>query len=500
MTTTDTSRESESRADRPAAPRWSRRALLGLGALAATPAANAAAQVRQPRRNRPSTLPTAEMRLLRRVTNGVTPEDVGFIYSTGYTGYLEWQLGVGGIADPECDARLAPLTSLGLTGMPLYQLESALVNRELAEATLIRAVYSNRQLFERSVEFWGDHFHTSINTIGVMKTIEVRDVFRRHAFGNFFEMLVASAASPAMLYYLNNTQSSKTAPNQNYARELMELHTLGVDGGYTQQDVVEVARCFTGWRAYGNTGDPRAATYYYDSGRHDNGAKLFLGVPIAAGGGVTDGYNVLRILADHPATARFVARKLLRWWLDYNPSTTLVNDVASEYLRTRGDIKSLLRRILSYENVLWAPPLFKRPFHYVASALRVLNANVTRWDTVRNTYLGGTGHAPFAWGPPNGYPQSFEYWGGLPLPRWNYAFNLPTNGVSGASVDLGLLFAGATTAVQIADRIDTLLFAGEMPEADKTAVTAYLLPDPAPVARLRDAVGLALASPGFQWH
>jgi uncharacterized protein (DUF1800 family) len=280
----------------------------------------------------------------------------------------------------------------------------------------------------------------------------------------------------------------------------MELHTLGVDGGYTQQDVQEVARCFTGWRVQGNTGDGRAGQFFYDANRHDNNAKTVLGVPIAAGGGLNDGMNVINILAHHPSTAKFVSRKLIRWLLDYNPSTTFVDDIAGEFTRSGGNIKSVIRRILSYENVLWAPPLFKRPMHYIVSALRVMNANVTSLNTIRDTYLSGTGHAPFAWGPPNGYPQSFEYWGGLPLPRWNFAFNLANNSISGVTVDVPALLMGATTAAQVADRIDTVIFAGEMPPADKAAIITYLKPDPPSQTRIRDAFGLALASPAFQWH
>jgi uncharacterized protein (DUF1800 family) len=481
--------------------RLSRRALIGLGAFGALAESSAEAQVRTtPRPSRPITVTPGEMRLLDRVTNGATPQDVAYIYSTGYQGYLEWQLNAPAIADPDCDTRLIPLNTIGLPSVTLYTMDSAVVTRQLAEATITRGIYSNRQLFERMVEFWSDHFHTNINTVGILKVFEDREVFRKLALTTFFDLLVGSAASPAMLTYLNNTDSTRSAPNQNYARELMELHTLGVDGGYTQQDVVEVARCFTGWRRFTNTGDARAGTFFFDANRHDNNSKIVLGVPIAAGGGINDGLNVLRILADHPSTARFVSRKLLRWLLTYNPSTTLLTDIAGEFTRTRGDVKSLVRRILSYENVLWAPPLFKRPFHYIVSALRVLRANVTRFDTIRNTYLSGTGHAPFSWGPPNGYPQSFEYWGELALPRWNYAFNIANNAVSGAVVDTTTLMAGAVTAQQVADRIETLLFTGDMPAADKAALVAYLRPDNPSSTKIRDAIGLALASPGFQWH
>ena len=483
------------------AARWSRRALLGLGVLGA--ASRAEAQVRAPRRTRPASVPSGELKLLRRITYGPTVDDVAWISSMGYNAYLEWQLNYEVMGDPEAEARVAALFTVPLAPFSLYQADSAQVQRELAEATVIRRIFSNRQLFERIVEFWADHFTTNIGQVSILKNLEDREVYRLNALRTFAQMLFASAASPAMLVYLNNTQSDGRpgrTPNQNYARELMELHTLGVNGGYTQQDVVEVARCFTGWRARGNTGDPTAGMFFYDPNRHDNGSKLVLGNQIAAGGGFNDGITVLTILANHPSTARFVCRKLIRWLLDYNPSTTLVDDIAGEFTRSSGNLKSVVRRILSYENMIWAPPLFKRPVHLIVSALRVMRANITSMNTIRGTYVNGTGNAPFAWGPPDGYPHSFEYWGGLPLPRWNYAFNLANNGVSGATVDLPALLMGATTATQIADRIDQIVFQGEMPPADKAALITYLRPDPPSLSRIRDAFGLALSSPGFQWH
>ena len=251
-----------------------------------------------------------------------------------------------------------------------------------------------------------------------------------------------------MLTYLNNTQSDGRpgrVPNQNYARELMELHTLGVDGGYTQQDVVEVARCFTGWRTFCNTGDsarrhvllrPQPARQQ----QQDRARRADCGWR-----------RVQRRTerSEHPHQpsehARFVSTKLLRWLLNYDPSPALVADIAGEFTRTGGNIKALVRRILHYDNVLWSPPLFKRPFHYIVSALRVMNANITSLSTIRQTYLAGTGHTPYAWGPPDGYPQEFEYRGGLPLPRWNFAFQLANNSISGATVDLTALLAGATS-------------------------------------------------------
>ena len=481
---------------------FSRRSLVGLSTLGALArAATADAQVRQPPMpTRPLALPEAELKLVRRVTNGVTPADLAEVQGMGYNAYLGAQLQPAQLDDTVCNDRLVVYTALSQPPQLLYTLDSTTVQRELIEATIVRAIYSRRQLFERVVEFWNDHFNTNINTVGILRVLYDRDTIRPNALGSFGELLRATAGAPAMLVYLNNAQSTRTAPNQNYARELMELHTLGVDGGYTQQDVIEVARCFTGWRYNGNTGDARAGTFLYDSTRHDNNSKLVLGNTIPSGGGMNDGILVLRILAEHPGTAAFVSTKLLRWLLRYDPQPALVREVANAFSRTNGNIPSVIERILAYDNVRWAPVLFKRPFTYVVSALRVMNANVSTASTLRGTYINGMGQGPFNWLAPNGYPHTLEYWGGLPLPRWNFAFNLANGSISGAAVDAAAIMAGATTAADIANRIDQLVFSGEMPDDDKAALVAYLQPDPPSLSRIRDALGLAVASPAFQWH
>jgi uncharacterized protein (DUF1800 family) len=279
----------------------------------------------------------------------------------------------------------------------------------------------------------------------------------------------------------------------------MELHTLGVDGGYTQNDVLNVARCLTGFTYVSDSSNPAYGHFTFRSSNHDNGAKTVLGVPIASGGGYNDALIVYTILANHPSTARFISRKLARWLLRYDPRQTLVDRVAQVFLSTGGDITSMVREILQPENLEESPLLLKRPFHLLVSALRALRVTVTNITNVR-TQLGNMGQQLYNWAPPNGYPHSLDYWGGLILARWNVSFMLASGQISGAAPNIPLLTAGAVTASQIVDRINMLFMAGEMPPAEKSALLAYLLPDNPSTTRIRDAMGLALAAPSFQWH
>ena len=178
------------------------------GALGALRATAAEAQIRTPRRTMARSIPTAELRLLRRVTMGVTPEDrVVHLIPPATRRTLEWQLNPAVIGDPDCDARLAARTTLGLPAVTLYAVESGLPQKELAEAAVIRAVFSSRQLYERMVEFWSDHFNISLDKVGYLKVIDDREVIRVHALGNFLDLLKASSRSPAMLAYLDRTRA-----------------------------------------------------------------------------------------------------------------------------------------------------------------------------------------------------------------------------------------------------------------------------------------------------
>jgi uncharacterized protein (DUF1800 family) len=256
---------------------------------------------------------------------------------------------------------------------------------ELATDKLVRAVESKRQLQEVLTDFWGNHFNVDVNK-GVARTLKIRDdrdVIRPHVFGTFRELLGASAHSPAMLVYLDNARSTRETAarngkkrgglNENYARELMELHTLGVDGGYTQSDVTEVARAFTGWSL-----DRQTGTFVFRRRAHDENPKTVLGQRIALGG-EKDGERVLDILASSPATARFIARKLCVRFVADEPPAALVERVATVFSHSDGDLKTTYRAIFDAPEFLSEGAYrskIKSPLEFTVSAVRTLGGTL----------------------------------------------------------------------------------------------------------------------------
>lgn len=441
-------------------------------------------------------------KLVRRTTFGITQADQARAVQLGYTAYLEEQLNPASIDDSVMDARLATYTTLNMTQQQLYALSSGQVVNELTEALILRACFSKRQLFERMVDLWTDHFNIdiTIEQCRYLKTLDEKNVIRPHALGSFPAMLQASAQSPAMLRYLDNNTNIATSPNENYARELMELHTLSITGPYTQNDVREVARCFTGWSFVRSTTAPNAGTFIFNSGSHDSGQKTVLGHTIPSGGGMQDGITVLNILAAHPSTANFIAAKICKKFLGENVSQSVIDSVAAVYASTNGDIKSMVRETLRHNNLATDyGPRHKRPLHHFVSAIRATGSTVTATTSMR-TQLTAAGNLPYTWGPPDGYPDTLAYWNGLILPRWNWGASMSTNAISGVSFDVAAFFAGMTTASQIMDKINAALFAGEMTVAERTRLQQYLNTNVGSATTRRETVGLAIGSPSFQWY
>ncbi len=442
-----------------------------------------------------------EQRLIQRVTLGMNQTDLDIIEAFNYYGYLGWQMNPEAIDDGGLEDILNEIfPTLALEPLDLFtrfEDNPEVPVFELLLAQLLRAVYSPRQLYERMVIFWTDHFNIDIfaDFVYFFKSTDDRDVIRKHAMGTFPDLLRASAMSPAMLIYLTNDSNVKGHPNENYARELMELHTLGVDNGYTQEDVREVARCFTGWTFSQGEDGIVPGRFRFAPEEHDFGSKVVLGQLIPAGGGIEDGLQVLEILSSHPNTARFIATKMIRYFLTYEPPKQWVGRVADTYLATGGDIRAMLREILKRRWIERAEPKLKRPFHLAVSTFRSLGAGMENPFFVLLSLLE-MGQLPFNWGPPNGYPDSATYWSGYILPRWNFAAEAFAE-EAGLQLDLPLL-APSLTPIQMMRRINWLLFNETLPLRGRRALRRFFEAEEIDPERIRQGLGLAVAFPQFQ--
>jgi uncharacterized protein (DUF1800 family) len=437
-------------------------------------------------------------RLLRRTTLGITKDELTRAKALGFSKYLEEQLRPTTIDDREVAAFIGTnYPTLRMTPDELFGADQGKVTNELQESTIYRAAFSKRQLYERMVEFWTDHFSQDRDKVGYLKTTDDRDVIRKHALGKFPAMLKASAHSASMMRYLDQPDSRRGNINENYAREIMELHSVGVDGGYTQQDVNELARVLTGWTVSGR------GIFTYDAAIHDFGPKRVLGktIPATAPGkglaGKAEADAIIDMLALHPNTAKYVAMKMTKFLLQYDPTDALVQAVAAEYTKTKGDIPSMIRVILTEQNLMSAPAKYKRPFHWAVSTVRALGPSVTSVSLVRGL-CDNMGQSLFNWETPDGYPDKMEFWSGLVLARWNAATSIV--GQTGAAFNFNVTPFVGTTPETGADLIIERLFGGEVPESYRTRLADFLRTAPTNTTRVREAVGLALSSSQFQWY
>ncbi|MBK9162934.1 MAG: DUF1800 domain-containing protein [Acidobacteria bacterium] len=525
------------------------------------------------------------LHVLNRLTYGPRPGDVERVKAIGISKFIEQQLNAAAIDDSKLDARVGRFDIFGMStaeifgkypnpGALLQQLEgrnrrqqaangTAAMNEEPTEADrrerqrqlreiyaeyglrpagqllpqivgnrVVRAAYSERQLEEVMVDFWQNHFNVFAGKAAVRWYIPSyeRDVLRKHALGNFRDLLAGTAQHPAMLFFLDNFESvspnsqqraggngplqrairSGNVPlrlreqikerqgitdaeldrriaqarnagnqmrrglNENYARELLELHTLGVGGGYTQQDIVEVAKAFTGWTIADPRGYRRAAAnmirgeenrqierlqrmagvpddiesgeFYFNERSHEKGTKTVLGQKIDEGG-MKDGLKVLDILVKHPSTAKFIARKLAVKFVRDDPSEAMVGRVAAAFTKSNGDIKATLRALFT-DKEFFAPENYrakiKTPFELAVSTLRALGAE-TNANPALIGMLNKLGEVPYGYQAPTGYPDTAEDWvnTGALLERLNFAVAVSSNRIPGTRVDLRGYYAAS---------------------------------------------------------
>jgi len=427
---------------------------------------------------------------------------------------------------------------------------------QITSNRVLRAVYSERQLQEVMVDFWQNHFNVFAGKGAVRWYIPSyeRDVLRKHALGNFRDLVVGTGQHPAMLFYLDNFES--IAPNQgrpaaqpsrlqqlvlngqltpqmrerikenqgltdaqidqrirqarilqqqprrglneNYARELMELHTLGVDGGYTQKDIVEVARAFTGWtiadprgyrraaaanvsgtqemrlarlqRQAGIPADVESGEFFFNQSWHDRTEKIVLGQKINDGG-VKDGLKVIDILVNHPSTAKHIARKLAVKFVNDKPSEDLVGRVAAAFTKSKGDVKSTLRALFA-DREFFARANFrakiKTPFELAITSIRAIGADTNAGPQML-AMLNKLGEVPYGYQAPTGYPDTAEDWvnAGALLERLNFAIALSSNQIPGTRADLKR-FRGPDKAAIISAAVEKILQGNISPATKNT--------------------------------
>ncbi len=496
-------------------------------------------------------------------------------------GFVERQKAMGGAAEmrtrygldvgkPEGDAKAAPASPMNREEM-LKMLPTRLSLRavgELQAAKVLRAVESERQLQEVLVDFWGNHFNIDVKKAfcRVLKVADERDVIRPHVLGKFRDLLAASAKSPAMLLYLDNNQNSAPREmsvaeqtiraeyqkklfgttleatsdkprmdgglNENYGREILELHTLGVDGGYTQKDVVEVARCFTGW-GY----NPLTGTFQFNPRRHDQGEKIVLGQRIPADGGIKDGEQVLDLLAHHPSTAKFIATKLCQRFIADEPPAAAVERAARVFRETDGDLRQVVGAIVTSPAFFSAAACrskIKSPFEFAVSAVRAVGgriyadrdgANLLHARSALegsatigyaqefvsgfkrkslNWHIYEMGMPLYAYQAPTGWPEDSRKWvsAGALIARLNFALALTGKSVADVlpPIESPLVGVDADKPEAVLNRLIDVLLSGEVSDATRATLKKQL-GDTENMASTVDApklIALVLGSPEFQ--
>ena len=385
---------------------------------------------------------------------------------------------------------------------------------QFAELAVARAIISERQLYEVMVDFWTNHFNVFLGK-GADRFLTpdyVEHVIRPHALDRFEDLLIATAESPAMLVYLDNWESvapgsspafrlprSALGLNENYARELLELHTLGVDGGYTQQDVINVARIFTGWSI---ERPQQGGGFEFHEWAHDEGEKQVLGVGFQAGQGLDEGIRLLKLLANQPATMHHVSRELCERFVSDDPPDGCVDDAVGAWKRSNGDLREVLRAIFTSPD-FWAPPAVggkvKTPLEFVVSAARAVGADPDSNPRLAQL-VARLGEPLYLHVAPDGYPEKQDAWvnSGALLDRMNAAVALAAGKLPGVSVSLDAIAPPTADAELLIAAVNERVLGGTMSGNTAQVICKQLadMSDPGQARAL--AVGLALGGPEFQ--
>lgn len=426
--------------------------------------------------------------LVSRAGFGPTPALIEDVLSLGLDGWIDKQL------TPPTEvigpaSYLQPTETTGLhfrlNSLPclrpgaIYELRDVSQPRvlsELSAATILRSTYSQWQLRERMCQFWTNHFNIygrKVATARERKQADAellyfladdqRTVIRPHALGRFHDLIDASIKSPAMIGYLDNQLNKSGNVNENYARELLELHTLGVDGGYTQADVKNVAKVLSGWTIEDGF-LKRVGTVVFDGKYHTRGDKDVLGVPINEPNGEAERDKLVEIVTSHGATARFITAKLVEFFCGNESDTVALKDTSARvYRQSAGAIDKVVRHILLSDTFYASKPKFRQPFDYLIACLRATNADTSGIGNIQYQ-LERMGQPLHQWPMPDGYPDTTTAWVGNMIPRWQFALDLGSNSIQNTKLDNNAvkhLCRNRFTTASDADRITAVLASPE---------------------------------------
>jgi len=542
--------------------------LLMLAAAVASLGARHAAPRQSPPRQLPALTPhDSALHALDRLAYGPRPGEVDAVAAGGVMNWIDGQLSPDQLDDRLVAERATAFLILRYDPRDLARLYAAARNErregrqggkdeemgrrlagEVEQLAVVRAALSRRQLYEVMVDFWANHFNVFFGKGAdrVLAPSYIEETLRPRAFGKFADLLIATARSPAMLFYLDNWESvapgsappAVTRPrlgarpwfgrgryvpgfsrepaqadsqrqrvlermpkgiNENYARELLELHTLGVDGGYTQQDVIEVARIFTGWSI---KRPQQGGGFEFHDWAHDDGEKTVLGVRFPAGHGTDEGVRLLKLLASLPATMHHVSRKLCQRLVNDDPPDGCVDDAVAAWKRSSGDMREVVRAIVHGPD-FWAPQNIrakvKTPLEFVVSAVRAVGGDPDTTPRLAQV-VARLGQPLYRHVAPDGYPEREEAWvnSGALLDRMNVAVALAAGRLPGVTVALEAVAPATADAEQLIAAVNDGVLGGAMSDNTRRVIRDELAAAPDPVAARALAVGLTLGGPEFQ--
>src|SRR5881296_187358 len=542
--------------------------LLMLAAAVASLGARHAAPRRSALRQLPALTPhDSALHALDRLAYGPRPGEVDAVAAGGVMNWIDGQLSPDQLDDRLVAERTTAFRILRYDPRDLARLYAAARNErregrqggkdeemgrrlagEVEQLAVVRAALSRRQLYEVMVDFWANHFNVFFGKGAdrVLAPSYIEETLRPRAFGKFADLLIATARSPAMLFYLDNWESvapGSTPPaltrprlrarpwfgrgryvpgfsrqpaqadsqrqralqrmpkgiNENYARELLELHTLAVDGGYTQQDVIEVARILTGWSI---KRPQQGGGFEFHDWAHDDGEKTVLGVRFPAGHGMDEGVRLLKMLASLPATMHHVSRKLCQRLVNDEPPDGCVDDAVAAWKRSSGDMREVVRAIVHGPD-FWAPQNIrakvKTPLEFVVSAVRAVGGDPDTTPRLAQV-VARLGQPLYRHVAPDGYPEREEAWvnSGALLDRMNVAVALAAGRLPGVTVALEAVAPATADAEQLIAAVNDGVLGGAMSGNTRRVIRDELAAAPDPVAARALAVGLTLGGPEFQ--